>query len=186
MNARRGYSLEKAINHWTQSMRRRTDESARREHRINFPRSRHIILDDVRSLNEGNPDDDSSDTAHAYQVVLPNSPEDDRLRVELVPAFTSTLSPQKKPDLSAARPFRDPRKRKRNTSEVAVVESSGDESGRESDGWRVVSDGKEMVKRVKNSLVRKPVEITLAEPQLLGYDSASMQLSMTTSIPKIS
>jgi hypothetical protein len=67
-----------------------------------------------------------------------------------------------------------------------VVESSGDESRRESDGWRVVSDGKEMVKRVKNSLVRKPVEITLAEPQLSGYDSASMQLLMTTSIPKIS
>jgi hypothetical protein len=92
MNARRGYSLEKAINHWTQSMRRRTDESARREHRINFPRSRHIILDDVRSLNEGNPDDDSSDTAHAYQVVLPNSPEDDRLRVECCEMTKDTLN----------------------------------------------------------------------------------------------
>jgi hypothetical protein len=43
-----------------------------------------------------------------------------------------------------------------------------------------------MVKRVKNSLVRKPVEITSAEPQLSGHDSASMQLLTTTSIPKIS
>jgi hypothetical protein len=67
-----------------------------------------------------------------------------------------------------------------------VVESSGDESGREGDGWRVVSGGKEMVKRVKNSLVRKPVEITPAEPQSSGHDSASMQLSTTTSVPKIS
>jgi hypothetical protein len=74
-------------------MRRRTDESARREHRINLLRSRHIILDDMRSLNERNPDNDSSDTAHARQVVLPDSPEDDRLRVELVPAFASTLPP---------------------------------------------------------------------------------------------
>jgi hypothetical protein len=54
------------------------------------------------------------------------------------------------------------------------VESSGDESGREGDGWRVVSSRKEIVKRVKNSLVRKPVEITLAEPQSSGHDSASM------------
>jgi hypothetical protein len=186
MNARRGYSLEKAIDHWTQSMRRRTDESARREHRISLPRSRHIILDDVRSLNERNPDDDSSDTTHARQVVLPDSPKDDRLRVELVPAFASTLPPQKKPDFSAARPSRASRKRKQNTSEAAVVESSGDESGREGDGWRVVSGGKEMVKRVKNSLVRKPVEITPAEPQSSGHDSAPMQLSTTTSIPEIS
>jgi hypothetical protein len=46
-------------------MRRRTDESARHEHRISLLRFRHIILDDVRSLNERNPDDDSSDTAYA-------------------------------------------------------------------------------------------------------------------------
>jgi hypothetical protein len=140
----------------------------------------------MRLLNERNPDDDSSNTAHARQVVLPDSPEDDRLRVELVPAFASTLPPQKKPDLSVARPFRAPRKRKQNTSEAAVVESSGDESGRKGNGWRVVSGWKEIVKRVKNSLVRKPVEITLAEPQLSGHDSVSMQLSTTTSIPKIS
>jgi hypothetical protein len=43
-----------------------------------------------------------------------------------------------------------------------------------------------MVKRVKNSLVHKPVEITPAEPQLSGHDSATMQLSTTNSIPKIS
>jgi len=134
MNARRGYSLEKATDHWTQSMRRRTNESARREHRISLPRSRHIILDDVRSLNERNPDDDSSDTTHAHQIVHPGSPKDDQLRVELVPAFTSTLPPQKKPDFSAARPSRTPRKRKQNTSEAAVVESSGDESAHEGDG----------------------------------------------------
>lgn len=164
LNARRGYSLDKAIDHWTQSMRRRTDESARREHRISLPRSRHIILDDVRSLNEKVPNEDSSDASQVRQVTLPDSPKDDRLRVELVPAFEGTLPPQKKPNLSAARPSR-PRKRKRNASEVAVVDSSADESGQEGDGWRVVADGKEMVKRVKNALVRKPVEVTSSQPQ---------------------
>jgi hypothetical protein len=168
LNARHGYSFEKAIDHWTQSMRRRTDESARREHRINLPRSRHIILDDVRSLNERGPNEGSPESPHPPHVTLPDSPRDDRLRVELVPAFEGILPLQKKPDFSAARPSRPPRKRKRNASEAAVVDSSGDEGEQESDGWRVVADGKEMVKRVKNSLVRKPVEITSSEPQLSG------------------
>ncbi|KAI1000004.1 hypothetical protein K3495_g8193 [Podosphaera aphanis] len=165
LNARRGYSLEKAIDHWTRSMQRRTDESARREHRISLPRSRHLILDDVRSLNERVPNDDSSDASQARQVTLPDSPKDDRLRVELVTAFEGTLPPQKRPDFSAARPPRPPRKRKRNTSEAAVVNSSAEESGQEADGWRIVGDGNEMVKRVKNSLIRKPVQVTSPEPQ---------------------
>lgn len=165
LNARRGYSLEKAIDHWTRSMQRRTDESARREHRISLPRSRHLILDDVRSLNERVPNDDSSDASQARQVTLPDSPKDDRLRVELVPAFEGTLLPQKKSDFSVAGPSRPPRKRKKNTSEAAVVDSATEESGQEADGWRIVGDGNEMVKRVKNSLIRKPVEVTSPEPQ---------------------
>jgi hypothetical protein len=168
LNARRGYSLEKAIDHWTQSMRRRTDEGARREHRISLPRSRHVILDDVRSLNERDPNEDSSSASDARHITLPDSPKDDRLRVELVTAFEGTLPPQKKSDFSAARPSRPPKKRRRNTSEAAVVDSSGDDGGQEADGWRVVADGKEMVKRVKNSLLRKPVEIISSEPQLPG------------------
>jgi hypothetical protein len=136
MNARRGYSLEKAIDHWTQSIRRRTDETARREHRITLPRSPYVILDDVRSLNERNPDDDddSSDAQNARQIAFPDSPKDNRLRVELVPAFTSTLPPPNKPDFSTARPSRPPRKRKRNTSAAAVVDSSDNESLTEHDG----------------------------------------------------
>jgi hypothetical protein len=159
-NVRRGYSLEKAIDHWTRSMRRRTDEDARREHRISLPRSRYIILDDVRSLNERDPSADS-DTQHALQSAIPDSPKDDRLRVELVSAFAPPSPPSNKPDYSAARPYRTPRKRRRNASEAAVVNSSGDEGeGHDDDGWRVVTGGTEMVKRVRNSLIRKPVEIT--------------------------
>jgi hypothetical protein len=47
-------------------MRRRTNESTRREHRTNLLYSRYIILDDIRSLNERNPNDDSSDTPYAH------------------------------------------------------------------------------------------------------------------------
>jgi hypothetical protein len=178
-NARRGYRLEKAIDHWTRSMRRRTDEDARREHRISLPRSRYIILDDVRLLNERDPSEDS-DTQPARQSAIPDSPKDDRLRVELVSAFAPLSPSSNKPDYSAARPSKTPRKRKRNASEGAMVNSSGNESGEDdNDGWRVVTGGTEMVKRVRNSLIRKPVAITSSEPQSLNLPTPAQQ-SVTT------
>jgi hypothetical protein len=179
-NARRGYSLEKAIDHWTRSIQRRTDEDARREHRISLPRSHYIILDDVRSLNERDPSDDS-DTQDARQSAIPDSPKDDRLRVELVPAFVPISPLSNKPDYSAARPYKTPRKRKRNVSEAAVVNLLGDEGGEadDDDGWRVVTAGTEMVKRVRNSLIRKPVEITSSGSQP-SDPPAPMQQSATT------
>jgi hypothetical protein len=178
-NARRGYSLEKAIDHWTRSMQRRTDEDARREHRISLPRSRCIILDDVRSLNERDPSDDS-DTQQARQSAIPDSPKDDRLRVELVPAFAPVSGLSEKPDYSAARPYKTPRKRKRNASEAAVVDSSGDEGGEGGDdGWRVVAGGTEMVKRVRNSLIRKPVEIASSGPQSSDLPAPTQQSATT-------
>jgi hypothetical protein len=61
-----------------------------------------------------------------------------------------------------------------------VVNSSGDESGQDTDGWRVVADGKEMVKRVKNSLIRKPIEVTSSEPQL---SAGSVPLSAQQPLP---
>ena len=119
----------------------------------------------MRSLNEKGPGEGTPESSHAPRVTLPDSPKDDRLRVELVTAFEGALPSKRKPDFSAARPPRPPKKRKTNTSEAAVVDSSGDEGGQEADGWRVVADGKEMVKRVKNTLLRKPVEVTSPEPQ---------------------
>jgi hypothetical protein len=174
LNARHGYSLEKAIDHWTQSIQRRTDKSARREHRISLPRSRHIILDDVRSLNKRDPNEDSSSTSDTWHITLPDSPKDNWLRVELVTAFKGTLPPQKKSDFSATRPSRPSKKRKRNTSEAAVVDSSRDDGRQEADGWQLIANRKEMVKRVKNSLLRKLVEIPSSEPQL---SSRSVPLS---------
>jgi hypothetical protein len=96
-------------------MKWRVNERARVELGIRLPRSRHVILDDVRSLNEKDDDRDA-----------PDSPEHDQLRVELV--APAALSPQavKKPDFSAAGPPRAPRKRKRNTVEQSAVTVSGD------------------------------------------------------------
>lgn len=149
INVRRGYSLDNAIELWTASMHRRTNESARREHGITLPRSPYIILDDVRSLNQKQQAD--ADT----QIEEPESPRQDRLRVELVPPQTPTSAPKSKPDWSAAKPTRPSRKRKRPRHDEPVVDGDGPE---ENDGWRVSDNGKEMSKRVGNTLVRKPIE----------------------------
>jgi hypothetical protein len=66
------------------------DKSARYEHGISLPRSCYIILDDIRLLNKRDPDKDSSDTPYARPVTLLDSLKDNRLRVELVPAFEGT------------------------------------------------------------------------------------------------
>lgn len=149
LNVRRGYSLENAIELWTASMQRRTSESARREHKITLPRSPYIILDDVRSLNQTRrPDADA-------QIEEPESPRQDRLRVELVPPHSPSSAPKSKPDWSATKPTRPPRKRKRPRNDELVVDEDGVE---DNDGWRVTANGKEMSKRVGNTLVRKPVD----------------------------
>lgn len=151
LNVRRGYSLENAIELWIASMQRRTSESARREHKITLPRSPYIILDDVRSLNQTREPD--ADT----QIEEPESPRQDRLRVELVPPQTPTSAPKSKPDWSAAKPTRPPRKRKRPQHDESVVDEDGLE---DNDGWRMTANGKEMSKRVGNTLVRKPIDVS--------------------------
>jgi hypothetical protein len=153
-NARKGYSFDEAIDHWTQSMKRRINERARVELGIRLPRSRRVILDDVRSLNDKDDDRD-----------VPESPKHDQLRVELVAPVA--LSPQavKKPDFSAAGPPRAPRKRKRNAAEQLAVTVSGDGDLEERNGWRLLENGKEMVKRVGNSLLHKPIDLTSPEAQ---------------------
>lgn len=164
-NVRRGHTLEDAIDHWTQSMRRRTDEGARRAHGITLPRSPYIILDDVRSLHESSLDKPGAHDAGHNDI--PESPRGDRLRVELVPPVSPSQYSLKKTDYSAARPSRAPRKRKRASAatSAAFVDSSGSEGADDADGWRVVAGGKEMVKRIRNSLVRKPVDVASSEVQ---------------------
>lgn len=147
VSTRRGCTLERAIDHWTRSMQRRTDESARDKFHIDLPRSPYIILDDVRSLNE--------EVNEATNGTLSDSQEDDRVRVELVPAVAPSPAPPTKPAQAS-------RKRKRPSRVVEELAGSEDESG-EDDGWRVVDGGKAKVKRVGNCLIHKPVEEAPAE-----------------------
>jgi hypothetical protein len=145
-------------------MKRRINERARVELGIRLPRSRHVILDDVRSLNER--EDDRN---------VPDSPKHDQLRVELLPPVAPSPQALKKHDFSAAGPPRAPRTRKRNTAKQPVVSMLGDGDLEESDGWRVLENGKEIVKRVGKSLLHKPIDLTSSEAQSPQYSGSSQQ-----------
>lgn len=170
-NARK-YSLDEAIDHWSRSMKRRINERARVELGIRLPRSRHVILDDVRSLNEKEGGNRESRDGDGHDA--PDSPRHDQLRVELV--APASLHPQalKKPDFSAAGPPRVPRKRKRNTAELSVETVSGEDT-EENDGWRVLENGKEMVKRVGKSLLHKPIDLTSSGSQVSHISGLSQR-----------
>jgi hypothetical protein len=172
-NARKGYSFEEAIDHWTQSMKQRVDERARVELGIRLPRSRHVILDDVRALNEK---DEGRDA--------PDSPEHDQLRVELVAPVAPSPQALQKHDFSAAGPPRAPRKRKRNTAEQLAVTTSGSGDADESDGWRLSENGKEMVKRVGNSLLHKPIDLTSPAAQSPRGSISSQQSNQLPGLEK--
>jgi len=118
----------------------------------------YIILDDVRSLNQEVGEDQSG--TQSCQTTLPNSPKDDRVRVELVLGDISLPPSPTKPDPPVCQPARTSRKRKRPSRVVEEVEEAGDDSGKENDGWRMVDGGKSKVRRVGNCLIHKPIKET--------------------------
>jgi hypothetical protein len=159
-NARKGYSFEEAIDHWTRSMKRRINERARVELGIRLPRSRHTILDDVRSLSDKLNEKD-------YNRDAPDSPKHDQLRVELVLPAAPNTQALKKPDFSTAGPPRVPRKRKRNIGELSTANVSIDGD--------VEENGIEMVKRVGNSLLHKPIDLTSPGSQVPPNSGSSQR-----------
>ena len=170
-NAKQGYSLAGAVERWEAAMRMRTDETARRERRITLPRSPYIILDDVRSLNKDTRDTDRSRL----------DDREDRLRVELVAPHPPADSTSSKPAQSPPARRRPKRKRKRALSEEHPPDKATDD-----DGWRKSSDGRWLLKRVKNQLIRKPIDIepdSLADKQTPPPDDPSSQLRVDESTP---
>jgi hypothetical protein len=146
-----GYSLGNVIELRTASMHRHTNESARHEYGLTLPRSPYTMLNDVHSLNQSRqPDADA-------QIEESESPQQDRLRVELIISQALASAPKSKPDWSAAKPTRFSKKRKRPRYDEPVVDEDGSE---DNDGWRVLANGKEMSKRMGNTLVRKPVDMS--------------------------
>ena len=151
-NARRGYSIDESVQHWTAAMKLRTDEETRKQRHITSTRVPYIILDDVRSLNKagGGGNDIQTD------AVTPRDDYEDRLKVELV---TPAAAPSKS-------------KRKRCERQLRMSSEDEEDEG----AWRVSADGKAMIKRVKNQIVRKPIEDAVP-----SQDSHTLQADRSTS-----
>lgn len=157
-------------------MQRRTDENARDKYKIDLPRSPYIILDDVRSLNE-EVDEDTNGT-QGRRTTLPESPKDDRVRIELVPAISPLPAPPTKPTQTS-------RKRKRPSRVAEEVGPSDKEGAGDEDGWRIGAGGKEKVKRVGNCLIRKPIEEPIADPASSNEPTATQSSDQHRDLPSI-
>ena len=163
-NAKQGISLEMAVDRWRSAIHDRTDFGRRRELRIKGPVTPYLVLGDVASLNQVTEDKDKG--RRTNDIFFPDEAGDERLKVEVVPnapaaAPTADPTPTTKPDYSRGSRPRSSRKRK-SASKVADVgpEQQDAEDDMDADGWRTTVDGKAMIKRVRNHLVRRPMDDT--------------------------
>ena len=150
--AKQGMELETAKFAWARSIRRRRDESVRKELRMRCPRSPFIITDDVRSLNQ-NLGFDQQDR-RTSEIVYPDEPAEDQLRVELVTPGSKRSAP------SAREPCTDAsaqRKRQKRPQQDASVDGRTRGLAGQTDGWRVSNDGRWKQRRNGYQIVRVPL-----------------------------
>ena len=151
-NAKRGIDLETAKSAWALSIRRRRDERVRKELRMRCPRSPFIITDDVRSLNQtlGL----SQQNRRTSEIVYPDEPAEDQLRVELV-IPTSKRSVPSARDSCVNKSAQ--RKRQKRLQQDSPVEHSIRGLPDYGDGWRVSHDGRWKQRRSGNQIIRVPL-----------------------------
>lgn len=151
-NAKQGIPMATAIARWEGHIARRTDHGTRRRERIRGPTVPHLILSDIKPLN--NPVKDSDKGRRTSDMFFPEDAPADRLEVKLA----SLKSPAKSgPDYSAAAPV-SARKRKRDrpgTVEQSNADADADDDvAAAQEEWHRGRDGM-MVKRSKNQLIRR-------------------------------
>jgi len=151
-NAKQGIDLETAKSAWAQSIGQRRDERVRKELRLRCPRSPFIITDDVRSLNQTlGP---SQQDRRTSEIVYPDEPAEDQLRVELVTPGSKRSAPftQKLFANESAQ-----RKRQKRRQQNSYVDDPTHELPDHSDGWRVSNDGRWKQRRNGNQIIRVPL-----------------------------
>lgn len=137
-----------AIARWVEHISRRTDHGTRRRERIRGPTVPHLILSDIKPLN--NPVKDSDKGRRTSDMFFPKDAPTDRLEVKLA----ALKSPAKsRPDYSAAAPV-SARKRKRDGPSVVERSDADEDVAAGQQEWHRGKDGM-MVKRFKNQLVRR-------------------------------
>jgi hypothetical protein len=151
-NAKQGIDLEMAKSAWAQSIHRRRDERVRKELRMRCPRFPFIITDDVRSLSQtlGL----SQQDRRTSEIVYPDEPAEDQLRVELVTPGSKRSAPFAQ-EFSANKSAQ--RKRQKRRQQDSRVDHPTHELPDHGDGWRVTNDGRWKQRRNGNQIIRVPL-----------------------------
>jgi hypothetical protein len=150
-NAKRGVDLETAKSAWALSIRRRRDECVRKELLMRCPRFPFTITDDVRSLNKtlGL----SQQDRRTSEIVYPDEPAEDQLRVELV-------TPTSKRSVPFARDScvnkSAQRKRQKRRQQDPLAEHSIHGLPDFGDSWRASDDGRWKQRRNGNQVIIVP------------------------------
>lgn len=147
-NAKQGIPLATAVARWEGHIARRTNLGARRRECIRGPTVPHLILSDIKPLN--NPVKDSDKGRRTSDMFFPEDAPADRLEVKLA----ALKSPAKSgPDYSAAAPM-SARKRKRDRPGMVEQPDEDEDVATVQEEWHRAKDGM-MVKRSKNQLIRR-------------------------------
>lgn len=149
-NAKQGFLLQQAVEGWAEAIHRRNDYGERRRLGIRSKATPYLIPDDVATLNKIAKDEDRG--RRTSDMFFPEDAKEDRLRVEIIaPPPTSKIATP--PNYAeGSRPKATTATRKKRVREEEQEEDASEEQ------WRESTDGKWMIKRVRNHLIRKPVE----------------------------
>ena len=149
-NAKQGFLLEHAVEGWAEAVYRRNDFGERRRLGIRSKATPYLIPDDVATLNKIAKDEDRG--RRTSDIFFPEDAKEDQLKVEIIaPPSTSKIATP--PNYAeGSRPKATTAARKKRVREEEQEEDTSEEQRRES------TDGKWMIKRVRNHLIRKPVE----------------------------
>ncbi|KAI4219550.1 MAG: hypothetical protein L6R36_008246 [Xanthoria steineri] len=152
-NAKQDLGLEAAVERWTEAIQQRNDFGARRRTGTRGKVTPHLLLADVASLNKA--PQRSGKVGRTSDIFFPDEAKEDRLRVELIPRRPLSKPTAPPPEYTETALSKSSKKRKRMSDVV------GEENGyapANDDGWVESADGRWLVKRMRNQIVRKPVE----------------------------
>ena len=182
-NAKQGFILEHVVEGWAEAVYRRNDFGERRRLGIRSKTTPYLLPDDVATLNKIAKDEDRG--RRTSDTFFPGDAKEDRLRVEIIAPPSTSNKVATPPNYAEG-----PRPKLTTTRKKRVREEEQEEDSAE-ERWKESRDGRWMIKRVRNHLIRKPVE-EIAEkessrscsPQRPPHD-ASIQSSKASPRPTV-
>lgn len=147
-NAKQDIPMATAVARWEGHIARRTDHGTRRRERIRGPTVPHLILSDIKPLN--NPVKDSDKGRRTSDMFFSEDAPTDRLEVKLAALNSPSKS---RPDYPAAAPV-SARNRKRDGPKMVERSDADEDVAAVQEEWHRGKDGM-MVKRSKNQLIQE-------------------------------